>query len=155
MKRILAGAVLALLPFSSASADTVFVGDVFIDFVSGNAQCTSTFAVNDSARVLYRPRGAAMDNGADSHLAYISTRASLVLRVANNDFRPNINYVGSGVSSRAALISNSGGITVWSQQPAVANVTAATPAINIKGRFANFFGITGCFVEIRGSVAPR
>jgi hypothetical protein len=153
VKRILIIASVAALPMASASADTVFVGNVFVDFVSGPANCTSTFAVGDFARALFRPRGAPLGNGADSHLAYVSTRSSLVMRVPGNNFQASVNYLGSGVGSRANLISNSGGITVWTQSPGA--VSTATPNVRIRGRFANFFGITGCFVEIRGHLVKR
>jgi hypothetical protein len=102
---------------------------------------------------LYRPRGAALGNGGSSHLAYITTRSSFVMRVPGNDFQDSINYVGSGVGSRANVIAGSGGITVWEQAPAV--VAAATPTVSIKGRFSNFFGIEGCFVEISGNLVQR
>lgn len=153
MKQLLLIAVFVGLPMSGAAADTVFVGNSFINFVAGGATCTSTFKLNDTAGILYRPRGAALGNGGDSHLAYIGTRSSFVMKVSNNDFRASINYAGSGVGSRANLISGAGGITVWAQAPAA--VAAGTPTVSIKGRFANFFGITGCFVEIRGNLVNR
>jgi hypothetical protein len=153
VKRLLVIAAFAALPIGGASADTVFVGNVFIDFVSGGTSCTSTFAVNDFARVLYRPRGAALGNGAASHLAYISTRSSFVMRVPGGNFQAGVNYVGSGVSSRNSLLSNSGGITVWTQTPAA--LSASTPTVKISGRFANFFDIAGCFVEFSGNLVNR
>ena len=153
MKQLLLIAVLVGLPLSGASADTVFVGNAFINFVAGSPTCTSTFALHDTARLLYRPRGAALGNGGDSHLAYIGARSSFVMKVANNDFRASINYVGSGVASKANVVSGAGGITVWQQAPAA--VAAGTPTVSIKGRFANFFGIPNCFVEIRGNLVTR
>ena len=153
MKRLLMTALFAGLPLASASADTVFVGNVFIDFVSGVTKCTSTFTVNDTARVLYRPRGALLGNGGNSHLAFVTTRSSYVMLVQGNDFQANINYAASGVGGKGTLISKAGGITVWQQNPA--SVGAGSPTVSIRGRFANFFGVTGCFVEIRGNLVNR
>lgn len=153
MRWLILAALLAILPLRPAVADTVYVGNAFVSFVSGGAQCTSTFAVNDFARAIYRPRGAALGNGGDSYLAYVSSRSSMVMAVPNNDFQASINYAGSGVSSRAGLISKAGGITVWQQTPAL--VGSGTPGVTIKGRFANFFGIKDCIVEIRGNLIVR
>src|SRR5688572_20315050 len=130
MKHLLLIAACVGWPMSGAAADTVFVGNSFIDFVAGGATCKSTFALHDTARILYRPRGAALGNGGNSHLAYITTRSSFVMKVPGNDFQDSINYVGSGVGSRANVISGSGGITVWEQEPAA--VTAGTPTVSIK-----------------------
>lgn len=153
MKRLLFAVGFAGLSFTSASAETVFAGDVFIDFVSGGTSCTSTFAVNDYARVLYRPRGAALGNGGNGYLTYVTSRSSFAMTVQSNDFQASINYAGSGVGSKANLISKAGGITVWQQSPAAAG--AATPSVSIRGRFANFFGISSCIVEIRGNLVKR
>jgi len=153
IKLLLLMAVFVGLPIRGAVADTVFVGNSFIDFVDGGTTCTSTFAVHDTARILYRPRGAALGNGGNSHLAYITTRSSFVMQVPGNDFQDSINYVGSGVGSRANVIASSGGITVWEQAPV--EVAAGTPTVSIKGRFSNFFGIKGCFVEISGHLVRR
>jgi hypothetical protein len=153
MKRFLMVAALAALPVSGAAAETVFVGNVFLTFVSSDSQCASTFTVNDYARVLYRPRGAALGNSGDSYLAYVTTRSSFVMVAENNDFRANINYAGSGVSSRASLLSNAGGITVWKQTPK--NIGAGTETVSIQGRFANFFAINPCIVEFSGELLLR
>jgi hypothetical protein len=153
MRWFFLAAVLAVLPMRPALAETVYVGNVFISFVSEGAQCKSTFAVNDFARAIYRPRGAALGNGGDSYLAYVSSRSSMVMAVPANDFQASINYAGSGVSSRAGLISKAGAITVWQQTPAV--VGSGTPSVTITGRFANFFGIKDCIVEIRGNLIVR
>jgi hypothetical protein len=153
MKRMVVAALLAMLPLDPASADTVYVGNAFVSFVGGGSQCTSTFQVNDSARILYRPRGAALGNGGDSYLAYVTGRSSMVMAVLNNSFQANINYAGSGVSSRAGLISKAGGITVWQQEPGA--IGPGTPSVAIRGRFANFFGIKDCFVEFRGNLIVR
>jgi hypothetical protein len=153
MKSLLLVAALAHLTLRAAHADTVFVGNTFISAVSGTSSCTSTFQVNDTARALYRPRGSALGNGGDSYLAYVTNRSSMVMAVLNNDFRADINYSGSGVSSRAGLISKAGGITVWQQTPA--NIAPGTPSVAIKGRFANFFGIKDCFVEFKGNLIVR
>ncbi len=153
MKRFVFAALLALLPIRPAVADTVFVGNVFISAVSGVSQCTSTFQANDSARVIYRPRGAGLGNGGDSYLAYVTSRSSMVMAMLNNDFQAGVNYAGSGVSSRAGLISKAGAITVWQQAPG--SIGPETATVAIKGRFANFFGIRDCFVEFRGNLIVR
>lgn len=153
MRPFLVAALLGAVSIGAAQAETVYVGNSFIDFVSGDSRCTSTFAVHDTARVLFRPRGTAFGNGANAHLAYMTTRSSFVMRVSGNDFQASVNYVGSGVGSRANLLSNSGGITVWEQSPAV--IGPGTPTVAIKGRFANFFAISGCFVEISANLVAR
>jgi hypothetical protein len=153
MKKLILGLILAALPATSALAETVFVGNSFIDAVEGGSQCKSTFQVNDTARVLYRPRGGALGNGGNSYLAYVTSRSSWMMHVAGNDFQASINYGGSGVGSRANLINKTAGITVWEQTPA--SVTAATPTVAIRGRFANFYGIKDCFVEFRANLVNR
>ncbi len=153
MRPYLFAALFAVLAAGTAHAETVYVGNSFIDFVSGDAKCTSTFTVNDTARILYRPRGAGLGNGGNGHLAYITTRSSFVMRVPGNDFQASINYVGSGVGSKANILSNSGGITVWQQAPAT--VGPGVPTVAIKGRFANFFAIKNCFVEFSANLLLR
>lgn len=153
MKPFLPAAILMTLALGEAQADTVFVGNSIIDFVSGDAKCTSTFSVNDTARILYRPRGSGLGNGGNGHLAYLTTRSSFIFRVANNDFQAGVNYAGSGVGSKANILSNSGSITVWQQTPATVGPGTATVAI--KGRFANFFAVKGCFVEISAYLTVR
>jgi hypothetical protein len=151
---VLAAALAAASLITTAKAETVFVGNAFIDYVSPSpALCVQTFKVNDYFRVIFRPRGGALGNGGDSHLAVVGPRTSFVMRVPGNDFGPSRNYVSQGVSSQAVIGAGSGGITVWQQSPGA--IGAGTPNVEFKGRFANYFRIKNCFVELRGNLVKR
>lgn len=152
MRRIILSAALVMATAVSAKAETVYVGNAFVDFVSGGTTCTQTFAVGDFFRVAFRPGGAAFGNGASSHLAATGTRAAVVLRVEGGSFQTPQNYAGQIVSSTLTIGSYSGGITVWEQ---TAGNELGVATLKIRGRFSNFFKLTGCFVELRGKLLIR
>jgi hypothetical protein len=134
----------AILP---ASAETLWIGNGFVTAVT--AACTGTIAVGDFGRVVYRPAGTTLGNGADSHLAYVTSRASYTMRVPNNSFRPMINYGGLAVSSKATFPSASGGILQFTATPIPGG---GSPELRLVGSFANFFAITGCTTTIDAMV---
>jgi hypothetical protein len=152
MRRIILSAALVAVTAVSAKAETVYIGNAFIDFVSGPGSCTQTFVVGDFFRVAFRPGGGAFGNGASSHLAATGTRAGVVLRVEGGSFQTPQNYAGQIVSSSNTIASYSGAITVWQQ---TAGNELGVPTIKFKGRFSNFFKLTGCFVELRGKLLRR
>lgn len=154
MQRIVLAAALVAGSVATAKAETVWIGNGFVDFVSGPASCTSTFVVGDFFRLVYRPRGGPLGNGIDSHLAAVGSRASVVMQVAAEDFQVGNNYAPLSVGSTVSIGTvPGGGITVWQQTPAA--LSAGTPTVKIRGRFSNFFRISGCFVELRGNLARR
>ena len=95
-----------------------------------------------------------LSNGIDSHLAAVGSRASVVMHVAAEDFQVGNNYAPLSVGSTVSIGTvPGGGITVWQQTPAA--LSAGTPTVKIRGRFSNFFRISGCFVELRGNLVRR
>lgn len=154
MQRFTLAAALLAASVSAARAETVWIGNVFVDFASGPATCTSTFVVGEFFRAVFRPRGVPLANGNDSHFAAVGSRASVVMRVATDDFRQGVNYAPLSVGSTLTIGTTPGGaVTVWQQTPA--SLAAGTPTVKIRARFSNFFRITGCFVELRGNLVRR
>ncbi len=154
MHRITLAAALLAASVATAKAETVWIGNAFIDVVSGPLSCTDTFSVGDSFRVIFRPRGGPLGNGVDSHLALVGTRSSVVMRIAADDFAAGKNYAPLSVGSTITIgTTPGGGVTVWQQTPA--SLAANTPAVKIVARFSNFFRISGCFLEVRANLVKR
>jgi hypothetical protein len=151
MKRVFLGIAIAAAALGSARAETVFVGNSFIDAVTGGASCTSTFVVGDSARVIWRPRG--LGNGADSQLTYYGSRSAFHMHLSNNDFKTGVNYAGHSIGSTGNIGTNTGGIVDWSQAPAA--VAAGTPTVKVVAKIANFFRINPCTVTLRVNLIRR
>lgn len=153
MKRFLVAAALVIAPMSGASAETVFIGNVFLDSVAGDSRCTSTFAVNDFARAIFRPRGGALGNGGDSQFAYVSTRSAFVMLVQNGDFKLHADYSSAGVGGTANLFTAPGEVIDWAQAPK--SVGSTTPTVSISGTFTRFFGLADCNVGLHGNFILR
>jgi hypothetical protein len=153
MKRFLVGAALAVVSASGASAETVFIGNVFLDSVAGDSRCASTFAVNDFARAIFRPRGGALGNGGDSQFAYVTTRSAFVMLVQNGDFKLHADYSSVGVGGTANTFTAPGEVTAWKQGPK--SVGSATPTVSISGEFTRFFGLADCNVGLHGNFILR
>jgi len=51
MQRFTLAAALLAASVATAKAETVWIGNGFIDFVGGSATCTNTFSVGDSFRL--------------------------------------------------------------------------------------------------------
>ena len=96
MRRLLLAAAV-LLTISGARAETLWVAEARV--IAATPQCDTTAGVGDFFRAVYRPKGASIGNGADSHLALFSQRSSFWMRVPNNTFRGSINYVGHYITS--------------------------------------------------------
>ena len=96
MRRLLLAAAV-LLTISGARAETLWVAEARV--IAVTPQCGTTARVGDFFRAIYRPMGASIGNGADSHLALFSQRSSFWMRVPNNTFRGSINYVGHYINS--------------------------------------------------------
>ena len=154
MQRFTLAAALLAASVATAKAETVWIGNGFIDFVGGPSSCTGTFSVGDSFRLVFRPRGGPLGNGIDSQLALVGTRSSVIMRIAADDFAAGKNYAPLSVGSTLTIGSTPGGaVTVWQQTPA--SLAANTPSVKIVARFSNFFRITGCFLEVRGKLVRR
>ena len=153
MKRFIAAATVTLLTLGAAQAETVWVGNSFIDAVSGGTTCTSIFSVGDTGRLVFRPRGGALGNGGDSQLAYLSSRSAFQMIVSSGDFKTNVNYAGQSEGSTGNVGSNTGGILAWTQSPTT--IGSGTPYIKVVAKFANFFRISGCSVTLRSNMIQR
>lgn len=142
--------VLAVLAGTSpAAAETTWAGTAFL--VSATTPCAgSGIAKGDFGRLLYRPTGSGLGNGANSTLTYISSRSSFTMYVPNNGFRPRINYGGTIISSTLSIVSKTGGILDWATTPSTFGIN--TNDATVTAGIANFFGITGCTVSLRGSL---
>lgn len=150
--------VVALLPVM-ASAQTTWIGNVFVSAVPAPASCLNSSGVTvaevgDAYRGMYRPAVSGLGNGADSYLALVGTRSSFTIMVPNNTFRAGINYGSSYVSSTINFGSNTAGITAWTQVP----VTPAATTLNVTvtATLANFWNVKGCTVTLQGgfTLAP-
>jgi hypothetical protein len=132
-----------LLTMSGAQAETLWVADARV--IAATPQCSSTTAVGDFFRAIYRPKGTTIGNGADSHLALFSQRSSFWMRVPNNTFRGSINYVGHYIKSTLSFAGTSGGILDWQESAAF----GAPVASNVTASIANFFGTKSCTATLR------
>ena len=142
MRRLLFAAF-ALLTISGARAETLWVAEARVIAVTPN--CANSIEVGDFFRAIYRPKGATIGNGANSHLALFSQRSSFWMRVPNGAFRDGINYVGYYINTTLSFAGVSGAILDWQEsaasgEPASSNVTAS---------IANFFGIKQCTATLR------
>lgn len=145
---IILAAALTLGSGKLANAETVYIGNVFIDAVAPTSgTCAQTFVKGDFLRAVYRPKSAG-DNGADSHLSLTGTRSNIVLRVPGNNFAGNVNYVAQSIGSSLARSSYGGGILQWTQ-------SASADTIAIEGSLAKFFNISPCTITIRGNLIKR
>lgn len=140
-KLILAVAILAQV--FGARAESLWVAEARV--IAVTTQCSGSTAVGDFFRAIYRPAGASIGNGANSHLALFSQRSSFVMRVPNNKFQFGVNYTGQVVSSTITISSHAGGILQWSESAAFGSPVAS----NVTASLANFFGKTGCTATLR------
>ena len=153
MKRIiLAAALMAATMTTGARAETVWIGNVFVDSVTG--PCTSTFGVGDFYRGVFRPRGAPLGNGVDSYLSLVGTRAGIVMRVPADTFKAGEIYQQVSVSTNVAIGNTpNGSVAAWAQTPPTP--AANSPTVRISGTVMNFFRIAGCEVGLRGNLIRR
>jgi hypothetical protein len=142
MRRLLFAAAV-LLTISGARAETLWVAEARV--IAVTSQCSTTAVVGDFFRAIYRPKGATIGNGADSHLALFSQRSSFWMRVPNKTFRDKVNYVGHYINSRLSFAGVSGGILDWQESPAF----GAPVASNVTASIANFFGTKSCTATLR------
>lgn len=153
MQRIILAAVLLTASTIAVKAETVFIGNVSIDAISGSTSCTSTFAVGDFFRGVYRPRGGPLGNGGDSHFATVSTRSSVSMVAVGADFKSGSNYASLSVGSTANIGSGTGAITASTQTPAT--IGAGTPSVRLSVRLTRFFRINPCTVTLSGILIKR
>jgi hypothetical protein len=153
MQRIILAVALLTASTLVAKAETVFIGNVSIDAVTGGAQCTSTFAAGDFFRGVYRPRGAPLGNGGDSYFATVSTRSSVAMVVPGGDFKTGSNYASQAVGSTVSIGTGTGAITAWQQVPAT--IGAGTPTVKFSGTITKYFRISPCTVTFSGILLKR
>ena len=144
---VLALATLAVCP-SLARAETAWVGNAFI--LTATPACGNTAAAGDAQRVIHRPAGAALGNGADSYFAFVGQRANFTMMVPNNTFRAGINYAARYVSSYLNFGTANGAITAWSMSPAV--MGAATNSAELTMAITNYYNIVGCNISVRADL---
>ena len=142
MRRLLFSAAV-LLTISGARAETLWVAEARV--IAATSQCGTNVSIGDFFRAIYRPKGASIGNGADSHLALFSQRSSFWMRVPNNTFRGSINYVGHYINSTLSFAGVSGGILDWQESAAF----GAPVASNVTASIANFFGTKSCTATLR------
>jgi len=141
MRRFLLAAAL-LFPAMGAQAETLWIGNGFV--TAASAACGTSAKVGDFWRAIYRPAG--LDNDANSHLSLTGSRNNIAMRVPNNTFRANINYVARTVGSTVSLGSHSGGILLWN---ASSGFGSNTINVSVTARFAKFFGTTDCTATLQ------
>jgi len=141
--RTLLVALIVLSSAWTARAETLWVAEARV--IAVTPQCGAVVAVGDFFRAIYRPRGPAIGNGANSHLALFSQRSSFWMQVPNNTFRGNINYVGHFINSTLTYGGKAGGILSWQESAAF----GAPVASNVTASIANFFGTTSCTATLR------
>lgn len=148
MKRLLLCALCACVAPAAAQAESVWVGNFFV--TSASSACLTSASAGDYLRMIYRPAGAALGNGGNSYLSYVGGRAGVAMTVPGNTFRAGVNYTASSVGSYITFASGSGGITAWTQSPAV--LSAATTHATLSFTLANFFNLTGCTASFTGDL---
>ncbi|HZR80647.1 MAG TPA: hypothetical protein VFD92_06090 [Candidatus Binatia bacterium] len=141
MRRLLMAAAIVLLAAFEAHGETLYVGNAFLTSVT--PQCGKTAAVGDAYRAIYRPAGVNIGNGADSHFSLTSTRANVTMRVPNNSFQQNVNYVAQTVGSSVKIGSHAGGILGWTESGGGGGVN-----ISVTTSLAKFFGVKSCTATI-------
>ncbi len=154
MYRSLIAAVVAALASTAANAETVWIGNGFIEQAGGSATCTNIFKVNDFGRIVFRPRGSALGNAGDSNLVYVTTRSAFQMQVQNGDFQTNATLVSQSVSSKGKIGTGTSQVTSWSQTPA-GTIGTGTETIKVVGKFTNFFRITNCNITLRMHLVQR
>lgn len=154
MYRTIIAAAFAALASNAANAATVWIGNGFIEAVSGGSTCTSTFTVGDFGRMLFRPRGGPLGNGGDSNLVYVTNRSAFQMQVQNGDFQTGATLVNQSEGSTGKIGTGTNQVTSWSQGPA-GTIGTGTETIKVVGKFTNFFRITNCNVTIRMHLLQR
>lgn len=139
MRRLLFATV--LLTGTGAQAETLWVAEARV--VATNANCD--YRLGETYRAIYRPKGASIGNGANSHLAIFTQRGGFWLRVPNNTFRANVNYVGRYYGSKIDFFEASGGILAWEESAAFGEPVSS----NVTARISNAFSQKGCTVTFR------
>jgi len=143
---LLAGLAASTLP---AAAETVWVGNAMVVGTPPTV-CGTTVGAGDFYRILYRPAGTALGNGADSHLSINGQRATFTMFVPNNTFRAAVNYSGRYVSSYLNFGTANGAVTAWAMSPST--LAATTTTANLAMTITNFYNITGCTVAFRSDL---
>lgn len=146
--RSLLFAVVALLTISGARAETLWVAEARV--IAVTSKCANTTQTGDYFRAIYRPMGTSIGNGANSHLALYSQRSSFWMRVPNNTFRANVNYVGYYINTMLSYGGNSGAILDWQETAAF----GAPVASNVTASLTNFFGTKECTATLRMPFTP-
>lgn len=130
-----------LLASTSAQAETLWVAQATV--VATNPDCD--YRLGNVYRAIYRPKGTSIGNGANSHLAIFSQWSSFWLRVPNNTFRPNVNYVGRYYGSSIDFFQANGAILAWDESAAFGEPTSS----NVTARITNAFSQQGCTLTFR------
>jgi hypothetical protein len=147
MKRLLIAAAL-FWQVCGAHAESLWVAEARV--IAVTSACAGTVAVSDFFRAIYRPRGASIGNGANSHLTLFSQRSSFWMRVPNNDFRFGVNYTGYVVSNAVSFSSHAGGVLDWQESAPFGSPVAS----NVTASIANFFGKKTCTATLRMPFVP-
>ena len=124
-----------LLASTAAQAESLWVAEARV--IATNPSCD--YRLGETYRAIYRPKGAAIGNGANSHLAIFTQQGGFWVRVANNTFRPTENYAGRYFGSSIDFFQATGAILSWTESAAFGEPKSS----NVTARFSNFFSQPG------------
>jgi hypothetical protein len=151
MKRLFAATALLLAFTAQGQADTVWYGDAFITSEVGGC-ANANVAVGDFFGVTYRPAG--LDNGADSQIAFIASRAAAHFSVAGAQFTPGATVTGTALFSRGGIdVGFSSTLTAFASTPPTPLIT--TPVVRLSGTVTNFFADPNCTVTFSAYAVKR
>lgn len=149
MKRFTMAAMMLCGTICSASADTVWQGDLFI--IVSNATCAANnLPVGAFFRAVFKPANID-DNGTDTKLSLIGSRNAQRYLLAGKAFG-NGTFSGTGIGTTADHFTWNSVFTAASAAPAP---TINTQAVTLKATIATFDDIAGCTLTIHGSLGKR
>lgn len=169
---VIAGLVVLAAATGPAWAETAWVGHSVLTSVPAACQGSGA-AVGDVANLIYRPASTALGNGANSSLAYISTRSYTVMTIAGNSFQQGALFDWENVSSRNGFYSSANftaaSVSEWVLTPASVEPATATPAsaegvapsvakktppthVTLQATFDNFWGYEGCSIQMQAGL---
>lgn len=148
-------AIVAATSGAALAADTQQTWQGLLTIYSATSQCAAVNAnVGDFVTSVYRPKIAAGDS--DTYLSFIYSRAALTFLNMSEATRHQMHgagsYAATAINGRAKTFTFS---STYNLVITPTTVIASTPSVTIKGAINNFFGATGCTVNVAGGFGRR
>lgn len=141
-----------ILAASVAHAETAWVGNAFATIAP--SYCGTSVGAGDSYRIVFRPAGTTLGNGADSNLALVGQRSVFAARVANGLFKTGATYtplwIGSQLNNDKDNSSWTSTIASWTMTPTTLATTTDSAELTFK--IVKLWGKTGCDVTFHANL---